>query len=434
MKDRIRKKFKSKFIRNVIVMVTGTAGAQAITMAFAPIITRMFGPEAFGVLGTFNAMINIITPIAALTYPVAIVLPKKDEDAKGLIRLSLIVALIISFLSIIIIYLFNKQIINVFNLKEISNYLYLIPLVIIIIGILETTQQWLIRTEQFRITSRVTVIQSLVVNSSKVGFGYFNPVATVLVLITVFGNAIYSAMLIFFAKKTTQNNKNEIKKSSKSIKELAKKYYDFPLYRAPQVFLQAISQGFPVLFLAMFFGPASAGFYTLGRSVLSMPTMLIGKTVGDVFYPKIASTANEGGNVTKLIKKATIGLSLIGIFPFGLVILFGPTLFSFIFGADWLVAGEYARWIAVGSLFQLIGNPSIRSLPVLNAQKFNLIYSIVILIGRLSALAIGYYAFTSDRVAIALFGVASGILYLILIIITIKISKKEKINERKEIN
>jgi hypothetical protein len=43
----ISRTYKSKFVRNVAVVASGTAGAQAITMAFSPIITRLYGPEAF---------------------------------------------------------------------------------------------------------------------------------------------------------------------------------------------------------------------------------------------------------------------------------------------------------------------------------------------------------------------------------------------------
>lgn len=423
MKARINSMLKSKFIRNVIIMVSGTAGAQIITMGFSPIITRLYGPEAFGMLGTFNAMISIITPIAALTYPVAIVLPKKNQDAKGLIRLSLFVAFLISFLSIIVLYLFNDDIVKLFNLKDLSNYLYLIPLVIIIAGILETTQQWLIRTKQFTVSANVAITSSLIINGSKVGIGYFHPIATVLIMITVFGNALRSIMLILFSRKSKERIEPKDDFQTTSIIKLARDYYDFPLYRAPQIFLQAISEGLPVLFLAIFFGPSSAGFYTLGRSVLAVPINLIGKSVGNVFYPSIAEAANNNKNITKKIKQVTIGLSLAGVIPFGLVILFGPALFSFIFGNEWFIAGDYARWIAIGSFFQLISNPSIQTLPVLKAQKFNLIYSIIMLIVRTSALAIGYYVFASDTIAVALFGISTGVLFMILIIITLKKSE-----------
>ncbi|MEI8616628.1 oligosaccharide flippase family protein [Pseudoalteromonas sp. B193] len=78
------KKFATNsFVRSVIMVVSGAAGAQLLTMLFAPIITRFYGAEAFGLLGTFTAVLAILVPIAALAYPIAIVLPKNDDDAES---------------------------------------------------------------------------------------------------------------------------------------------------------------------------------------------------------------------------------------------------------------------------------------------------------------------------------------------------------------
>src|SRR5699024_7196364 len=97
-----------------------------------------------------------------------------------------------------------------------------------------------------------------------------------------------------------------------SIKYLAKKYYDFPVYRAPQVLLNGVSMSLPVLMLTTFFGPVSAGFYTLSRTALSAPTQLIGKAVGDVFYPRISEAAHKKEDITGILIKSTISLFLVG--------------------------------------------------------------------------------------------------------------------------
>lgn len=425
MKENISKLTKSKFVRNVAIMATGTAGAQIIGMALSPIITRLYGPEAYGIMGVFNSIINIVAPVAALTYPIAIVLPKSDFNAKGIIRLSLLIAGFISVISLVLISLFKDQIVQIFNLKEVSSFLYLIPIVIIFAGLMQVTEQWLIRTKQFSINARVTFWQSVIINGSKAGVGLIYPFASVLVVLTVMANGLRAAMMIFFAKKSTYIENNLIKERKKNTKELAKKYYDFPMYRAPEVFLNAISNGLPVLMLTSFFGAAAAGFYTIGRTVLSLPTQLIGKAVGDVFYPRIAEAAKREEDVTNLIKKSTFALAGIGILPFGLVILFGPALFSFVFGPEWVVAGEYARWIALWSYFGFMNRPSVHSLPVLKAQRFHLIYTIIMLITRIGVLAIGYIVFSSDIIAVALFGIVGAILNFGLITITIKISNKK---------
>ncbi len=426
MKKIIKKSLNNSFVRSVLVMASGTAAAQAITMGLSPIITRMYGPEAFGIMGTFTAMINIIIPVAALTYPIAIVLPKSDEDAKGIVRLSLIIAGVISFISLIILFLLNDQIINLFNLHEIASYLYLIPLVVIFAGLVQVAEQWLIRTKQFSINAQVTFYQSLIINGSKVGIGLTHPVAGVLVVMTALGNGIRALMMIMFIKKSSnQTGMNEGSKK-KSLKRLALEYYDFPTYRSPQVFINAISQSLPVLILTSFFGVASAGLYTIGRTVLSIPTQLIGKSVGDVFYPRISEAARNKENVTAIIKKATLVLGLIGIIPFGIIILFGPIIFSVVFGDDWYMAGEYARWTALWIYFLFMNQPSVRALPVLSAQKFHLKFTIITVTARILALSVGYFIFNNDLIAIALFSITGAILNALLIYITLQISNKIK--------
>src|SRR5690625_3578842 len=249
MKNKLKEISKKPFIRNVVILVSGTAAAQAVSMALSPIITRLYGPEAFGLMGAFMAIVGIVVPIAALTYPIAIVLPKRDQDAKGLIRLSLIITTILSMISLIVLVLFNKQIIDLFNLKEIATYLYLIPLVIIFAGLMQVAEQWLIRTKQFSINARVTFLHSLIINGSKVGIGFLNPVAAVLIVLSAFGNGLRAAMMIIFAKRSSYQVDTQLKDEKKHLRVLAKEHYDFPLYRAPEVFLNAVSQGLPVLML-----------------------------------------------------------------------------------------------------------------------------------------------------------------------------------------
>src|SRR5699024_6731700 len=425
MKNLINKVKKSPFIKNVALMVTGAAGAQIITMALSPFVTRLYGPEAFGIMGTFSALTQIIIPIAALTYPIAIVLPSNDENAKSLAKLSLFITLVMAILTSIIILFFNEEIIKMFQLQEISSFLLFIPIVIIFAGIMQVSEQWLIRVNQFAVNAKASFLQSLITNGSKVGMGLIYPTAIVLVILQVMNNGIKALMLIMLYKKTKyKSDVVESKEKIYSMKELAIKHKDFPIYRSPQVLLGAISDSLPILLLTSLFGPASAGFYNIGRTVLGLPSRLIGQAVGDVFYPRISDGANNGENITKLIKKATLLLFIIGIIPFGSVIVFGPWLFEFVFGSGWEVAGEYARWISLTSFVVFINKPAVRSMPVLNAQRLHLMYTIIIASVRCIALIVGFYVFNSDIIAIALFGLTSVVLNIFLYILTIKISKR----------
>lgn len=419
----LKKILKSKFAKNVIIVATGAVGAQAITLLLSPLITRIYGPEAFGILGTFTSLTKVIIPVAALTYPVAIVLPKSDINARKIMKFSLYLTVLVSIISVLILALFKHNIIGLFNLEDIEFLIYLIPLVILFAGIMQVSEQWIIRTNQFSINAKTTFLQSVITNLSKVGIGFFYPTAVVLVIIQACTEGLKALLITLSIRKMNYKSINKNNEKNLSYKELVKKHKDFPLYRAPEELFSSLSQNLPILLLTSFFGPAAAGFYTIGRTVLSMPSRLIGKAIGDVFYPRITEAANTGENLSKLIKKATFALVGVGIIPFSLVILFGPLLFSFVFGTEWTTAGEYARWIALFSFSTFINKPAVKSMPVLHAQRFHLFFTIFRATTRALALVVGFMIFDSDIIGVALFGITSFITNIMLISIVLKLSR-----------
>ncbi len=390
----------------------GAAGAQAIAMAFTPVITRLYGPEALGLLGTFTAIVSVVAPCAALTYPIAIGLPKEDGDAKGIVRLSFYLSVVLTILVALVIAVTKDWFVEVLNLQAVSAFIMLIPLTMFFSAWLEIAQQWLIRKKHFYITARVSVLQSLFINCAKIVIGWFNPAAIVLVVLAAFGNALNAIMLFLsIMKKDVLVSHTDKKHNATQLLELARKYYDFPLYRTPQVFINAASQSLPVLMLASLFGPAAAGFYTLARLAMAVPSMLVGKSVGDVFYPRINEAVHNGEDLTRLIVRATVMLAVVSIIPFAFVVIYGPWLFSFVFGPEWIVAGAYARWLAFFFYFNLINRPSVASVPVLGIQKGLLIYEIISTVTKTIGLLFGFYVYSSDMIAIMLFSIIGALVY-----------------------
>ena len=300
------------------------------------------------------------------------------------------------------------------------------PLAMLFTGLHQIIEQWIIRKKKFRLSAKVAIAQSLIINFSKTGFGFIYPIATPLIILSTITSLLYATLLALGLKLEKENSQPLEQKNRPSLYALAKKYKDFPIFRAPEVTLNAASQGLPVLMLAAFFGPAAAGFYTLGRTVLAMPSALLGKSIGDVFYPRLAEAAHKKEDITHLVIKATKALALVGIVPFGLVIAFGPWLFSLAFGPEWHTAGEYARWLSVWCFFGFINTPAVKALPVLNAQFFLLFSSTLMLVARAGALAVGYYLFKSDLLAVIFFSASGAFLNLLLILITVHLCKKRK--------
>jgi len=412
---------RKPFVRNVTIVASGTAAAQVITMAFSPLITRIYGPEAFGLLGIFQSLVAILAPIAALAYPIAIVLPKEDSEAKGLVKLSFLVSAAIFCAVVVVMLTGGEKLLALLDSEAIAPYVMLIPLSMVFAAYMQIGQQWLIRKKQFAITARVAVLQSFLLNSAKTVIGWVKPVGAVLVVLATLGHVLHAAMLWVGIKKSGTLTENTALKEPSEIplKKLAKQYYDFPLYRTPQMFINAISQSLPVLMLASFFGPSSAGFYTICRTVLGMPSSLVGQAVGDVFYPRVTEASHRGEDVSRLILKATLALAAVGFLPFAVVVAFGPQLFSFVFGAQWVRAGEYARWMALWMFVGFINRPSVAAIATLSIQGFFLIFEFLSIGSRIIALAVGFLFFKNDVIAVALFALVGMLLNLFLISATL---------------
>jgi O-antigen/teichoic acid export membrane protein len=422
--QRIKTLTQSRFLRNVAVVASGAVGVQLIGFIFMPFITRIYGPEAFGLLGSFVAILAITLPIAALTYPIAIVLPENDEDAIGLAKLSLGIASLMAGLFSVCIFIFGDWLVVLLKLPMTSNYLLLIPLAMLCSAFLQIIQQWLIRKEQFVLTARIAVLQALGVNSLKLSAGYFYPVGLVLVMIAAIASAIHSMMLWYGVMCSSNMEVGKLKNigggnqylNLRSLRLLAVKYKNFPVYQMPQIFMNAASQSIPVLLLASFYGAEAVGYYVLAKTVVMLPAALIAKSVGNVIYPKLNEIKNKSILARGLIVKATLMLFSVGLIPLFVIFNFGEVLFTIVFGDDWSKAGEIASWLSIWMFFSFLNPPSLKVIIVYNKQRFGLALNLFSLIVRVLALYLSFLVF-DDLVISIIFFTMVGVLHNLLVIV-----------------
>lgn len=398
------------FIRNVTLVAGGTAAAQLITIGFSPAITRLYGPEAFGALGIFMAVTSFIAPVANLTYGSAIVLPATDDEARALFKLSALVGLAVSLLSAAIIGLSHQAIADAVGFTATSTLLLLAPLSIMLSALIEPTHHWLYRTRQFKAISHIALVGAVASNATRAGTGLFLATAPVLIALGILANAL-ELFLLWNRARPTLSRRRAVEGSTReptariSLRKVASRYRDFPLFRAPNDWLNVVSNSIPSLLLAALFGPAAAGFYLLARRIVALPMTVIAGAVGTVFLPRIVEASHGGERLRPLLMKGTAGLAAVGLVPFGILLACGPWLFGIVFGAEWAQAGEYARWLALWFYCAFAAVPSAQAIPILGLQGHFLVYEIAVVILRASALAAGTFIWNSDLAAIILFSI-----------------------------
>jgi O-antigen/teichoic acid export membrane protein len=163
---------KSKFNRNVLTLMTGTAIAQALPIAITPLLTRIYTPEDFGVFALFIAIVTIFGQIINGRYELAIMLPKKDEDAINIFALGFVITSILSLVFLILILIFKNFIITFFENDEIGKWLFLTPISIFFIGVWNLLNYFNIRKQNYKDISKATIIKSVILSISQITIGF----------------------------------------------------------------------------------------------------------------------------------------------------------------------------------------------------------------------------------------------------------------------
>ncbi|MFO7704236.1 MAG: oligosaccharide flippase family protein [Halopseudomonas sp.] len=362
--------FRNRTWRSIAVLLAGAAAGQLITLLSAPLLTRIFSPEVFGQAGTVLAIASIGMPVAGLCYPLAMVLATNDREALALGRLSLAIGVLLSVLAALGIGLLYPSGEGSWGVSR--GLLMLVPLLMCLAVVAGVLEQWANRRSLFAISARVSFAKSVAGNGGKVLGGLLAPLSMTLVLMSLVAEAVAAVLFAGWLKGTAA-----LQGQGQPVRwwPLMVKYRQFPLFRAPQVLISCLSLAVPVLLLGTWYGPAAVGFFVLARSVIAAPSLLIGKAVGDVFYPLLARADQDKLPLLPFQLKAVSLLALAGAVPLLIALSAAPELFAVLFGDGWQMAGDHARWMALWFYFTLVGVPCVNLLPILHAQRSHLIFT-----------------------------------------------------------
>lgn len=405
--------FKNK---NILKLIGSTILAQGMTIGLMPIMTRIYTPEDFGIYGIFLAIISILALISTARYESAILLPKSDKDAFNLLLLVVIFVAIFCVSITVLIVIFNNEISSLINNEKINSIIYFIPLLIFATAINQTIYIWLNRNLKYNEMSinKFNIASSTIF--TQVLFGKLQPLINYGLL---FGHSIGQFIGLIYNVMLLNKIVKKINISKKKLTKLLYKYQNFPKYVLPANILNQISRQLPNILINIIYNSKYAGYYILVQKVLGAPIYIIGAAYGDIFRQEASNNLINNNNCTEILKKTLIQLFIIGIIPFSLLILYAPNIFGYIFGYEWIIAGEYASILAPMFFFQFIANPISTIYIIANRQKEDFSIQIVMLV----LLCFLFYLNLEIVTFLKLFSLFFSIIYLFIIYRSFKFAR-----------
>ncbi len=416
---------KSEFSKNVLTLMTGTTIAQAIPIAISPILTRIYTPEDFGVLALFVAITAIFGTIANGRYELAIMLPKKDEDAINIFALGFIITCFISLILLILVLVFNDYFTKLLGNDEISFWLYFVPITVFFSGLFNILNYFNNRKKNYKDLRNATILKSIILAIIQLSVGFVKAGASGLI-----SGIIISNMFANF--KLTRNilkNKILISKISKvKIIALAKRYKDFPKHSMIPSLFDNLSLQLPSLIIPKIFTYSISGYFFFANRIVNLPVSLISASIAQVYLQKISENKNKGIetfsifiNTIKKLFSIALPITVIGC-------IISPYIFTLLFGEEWRISGEIAQYLFLIFLIRFCVSPMSSSfIPAMELKKAAF-WQYLYFISSILLFIISFYLELELKVFLLFYVVHEYVLYGIYMYLIILSVKKIDIN------
>ena len=401
MRQIVSKIGSSPSVRNVGKLLSANVIAQAIGLLVYPILTRLYSPEDFGLLNLFVSIGGVLILLSTLEWYNAIVLPKQDREAQAVVHLSLVSLGGLTVLLMLTVP-FAKPIANLFNQPQLASYYWLLPIYVLLMGAWNVLNYWYIRKKEYNRISGYQISQSLFSAGYKTGFAFL-PTCGGLIYAAILSPLCSMILSLLLAGRKLLSPLCSIDKAA--CKQAAVQYANFPKYSTPRALLNNIVGQLPVLVLTPLFGTRLVGFWGMALMLGFVPISTISRALYQVFYQKTSEQVNAGQSIASFYRQFTVW-TLATVTPLFVLLWFVlPVLTAWLLGAEWVVTGEYIRWILPWLLCNILCSSAGYLVDVFFKQKQGLLFEILLAVSRVIGVGAGVLM---NSFEIAIIGYALG--------------------------
>lgn len=355
--------------RHAGLLISGSMAAQLALLATAPLLARLFSPEAFGLFALMLVVSTIGGSVGGLCYEVAVILPRSRRTALSLYRLAFALSLVTPFVMVGLLLLVQHSFPALLGKVMAPDfYMYCLG------GMMLTTQLNLLsyghsRAGQYGAISVNKLTQTLLPALAQIGLALVGLAGQGLMLGRVLGLAA-SQLWLARGLPPGYRLRDMAKARPAALWVAARTYRDF-LVHVPRQFLVRGATMLPAALLLGAYGPVVAGLYFFAQRLIERPGMLLGDSLTRVPMKQFADRVQEGKALARAAILYTAAVSAPVIAGVLVLALTAHPLFRILFGAQWEGAADYALVLAGWTAIRLISLP-LSTLPtVLRKQAFS---------------------------------------------------------------
>jgi O-antigen/teichoic acid export membrane protein len=388
---------------NVITNATLFLGVYAVSQ----IVT----PTELGIYSAFSAIVLAVYPAFTLRYEQAAPIARNDRS----VSVIFVLCILLSATAFLILLLMTAAVFHVYTPEWLrrQSILDLMPLLWLgafTLSVMAVLQMLVLRAGAMWCLAAGRVLRALTLVASQLGLIWsMAPTARSLVIGEIIANVVLCSFLIVGASNYVRyESLASIKRLGKKLVLTSRRYRTFALVNLPHALSHMALVGVYATALGALFGASAMGQYFLMRKIVFGTISLFSMALNQVATSEAVKTQ---GDRAKLWKLTIYIITVLGVVTSAIAVpslFFGGSIFAFIFGANWQVAGELC-----GATFGLIVLE-----PIVSTIAFLPIFTHK----QKAAFAWSMTQNVSGILALVLAGLAGGSLYLSVLVSSTAVS------------
>lgn len=327
--------------------------AQGMLLAVSPVLTRLYTPAQFGLLGTYSAIAGILVVMAGLRFDAAIPLPRTDDDAMRLLALSLGSAFVTAALTGCLVTLGGDALCKAVGMPGLGTWLWFLPPAVLGGSAYQALSYWQVRRGGYSTIARTKMVQSTTAVTVQAALGGLAGPAGLFL-----GDLLQRSVGALWLARDGAAQMGRGTVTLSGCLQVARVYRRFPLVSSWSAVANIVPLiGLPAL-IAVLYGAPEAGAVVVAQRVVDLPVALVGAAAGQVFFGQAASAVREDPSQAIAYFDAAVRrlLPVSALFTVATLAL-PPLAFEPVFGAEWGDAARLAQLLGVAAAFRLVVSP-----------------------------------------------------------------------------
>lgn len=416
-------------IRSFGMLVSGPGMAALFQLLVTPVISRLYSPLEYGMLVLLVSLASIPSVIATLQIHQGILIETTPDAEFSAVKLCLvstiamaaIMALISGALVLVMPTFAQNELINL------GGWLFLMPIATFQSGLSAISISLANRPRHYRFITITQAISAIVPSSIAILIGIYEYTSSGL----LFGYATGLGVQILFSGAYMLYRFNKFKiKSSLGFRDAFLRHHRFALFTMPSELLLAITNNLPIYALGLLGFQRAAGEFGGARQISLAPVNIIINAVGHIFRREALDALEARGECKNVVLSTAgiiFGVGAVGVVPF---FLYAPEIFKIYLGPSWDGAGEIAQILIPMLVLRMTVSPVSTVLWLVNAQRVELILSMLSIAAMIAGVTIGYLITKTAIGMVYGYSISYSILYLITLSIALKAAGKGRLTVR----